>query len=835
MSWFWGKKKQQDDNDEEEEESFNDDEDSYDSSSSSEEEASGDEEVYSSDDEQQQEVSPKQGDEEGLSRPVSANSLADAKDLIGVAVPQSHTTDPSDDEEEDEEEEEYFGGGGASTVGYDDYSTSNDDDDETDEEIRKGVIPENLQRSNRVRADSAISIDEDMNGIGYDNSLDQLSTHEEKDSSHVVEDESSFQTDGEEEEEEEGVTSIAEKQSILVLAAENDRVDILQAILNDDSTDSDHQRDVLLREGIPPLHIAVSYGSVNATNCLMRMGADPSLRPNVAEIQQAQKQKETPPVDIPNMGRFDGVTAWELAFGDGSSTSAKDEQRAPRSWSLFGGSSSNIQHDQDDGTDPLGESLGKESESSRYSTSRRHKRRIKPVDMPPSKREGIRHAFTAEALRCIGSDEVHRLEQLLNSGMPASVDIGGKNLYEWAVEMGSLQCEELMRPAEAAKYNQDANDKVNDNGAPVERKESAVLERRDPGAESIAQLANRLDELDSLSKALSVSLDGLAEEVSVCNGLLLMGGGASALATHVRSLKQTKDRHMDELVRIQEAWENSEDELMYWAREAGPDGEQIANQVMVASDTLGLDNWRRKSVAGKEGSDAEEDAQKRQLKAQIAASEQRIRKLRASIADLSEALARDLEEVEKRGLSGGINLVRGLRDEIREIEFQLSEVKSAEATCRTKINLIQSKLSRRNSPAVQTEHAKKAASAPAPDSLPVSSPMESPQKDDTAPMQDQEIDEVHGSEEVPEPAATNGEKTPEDSVPSVLTDSERIATGQSTALTLRSPEGSQGYLPTSLWRILLRIIGLGDTPRPRPERTSSSASNPPPSHPVMLI
>jgi hypothetical protein len=34
---------------------------------------------------------------------------------------------------------------------------------------------------------------------------------------------------------------------------------------------------------------------------------------------------------------------------------------------------------------------------------------IKPVDMAPSKREGIRHAFTAESLRCIGSDEVARL------------------------------------------------------------------------------------------------------------------------------------------------------------------------------------------------------------------------------------------------------------------------------------------------------------------------------------------------------------------------------------------------------------------------------------------
>jgi hypothetical protein len=57
-------------------------------------------------------------------------------------------------------------------------------------------------------------------------------------------------------------------------------------------------------------------------------------------------------------------------------------------------------------------------------------------------------------LRCIGSDEVTRLEQsLINSGMPATIDIAGKDLYGWAVEMGALQCEELLRPTEAAKHH----------------------------------------------------------------------------------------------------------------------------------------------------------------------------------------------------------------------------------------------------------------------------------------------------------------------------------------------------------------------------------------------
>ena len=66
-----------------------------------------------------------------------------------------------------------------------------------------------------------------------------------------------------------------------------------------------------------------------------------------------------------------------------------------------------------------------------------------------------------------------------------------------------------------------------------------------------------------------------------------------------------------------------------------------------------------------------------------------VRKLRASIADLSEAQTRDLAEVEKRGLSGGIKLVRNLREELRDIEFQLAESKRAVSTCRTQSRLLE--------------------------------------------------------------------------------------------------------------------------------------------------
>jgi hypothetical protein len=68
------------------------------------------------------------------------------------------------------------------------------------------------------------------------------------------------------------------------------------------------------------------------------MGADPSICPNVAEIQQHHQQSNQPAnlkVEIPNMGQFDKA-GWELAFGN----VAYEEQqlRQPQQQSRGGGS-----------------------------------------------------------------------------------------------------------------------------------------------------------------------------------------------------------------------------------------------------------------------------------------------------------------------------------------------------------------------------------------------------------------------------------------------------------------------------------------------------------------
>jgi hypothetical protein len=441
---------------------------------------------------------------------------------------------------------------------------------------------------------------------------------------------------------------------------------------------------------------------------------------------------------IPNAQRFHGVTAWEIVFG----------------------------------------SQGSEKQLAHCNSPRR--KVVEPVDIPPSKREGIRHAFTAESLRCIGADEVDRLRMLLASGMPAEIDIGGKDLYEWAKEMDAIQCQALLRPSDVA-YHDDSNTAKEKEIAQLHG--SFVLDRRET-EDSIHHLTNRLDELESLGNALSISLDGLAEEISVCNGLLLMGGGASALASHVRSLKSTKERKMDELTRIEESWENSEDELAYWVKEGG------AEAVKIAESMQPTHRLARRASLPLPTTDEEAESQKVQLKAQIAATEVKIRKLRASIQDLSEACARELEEVDKRGLLGGINMVRGLREEIRDLDFVLSEAKNGEATCRTKISLIQSKIDANRKSALKAHESSSNAS---------------------------ELGSTNMSS-AKDVAKSNGTmESVDSSVEQETKDSERLATGQSTAIALRNP-GLQGFFPLSLWEIILRIIGLRDErPRAAPE------------------
>ncbi|GKY96206.1 hypothetical protein MPSEU_000580500 [Mayamaea pseudoterrestris] len=642
------------------------------------------------------------------------------------------------------------------------------------------VTPIKQEHKLRRRVDSAVSSlhddDDDKSTSSSNDDLnidleERLLAAETIERNEPPDDNDDQSADNEDDDDKNGMdqTSLTEKRSLLLLAAEHDRVDILQAILGaSDAATSSNLLNPL--DGVPPLHLAVSYGSVNATNCLLRMGANPSIRPN-----NLSENKGNAATLGKNMQRFDGLSAWEVVFG--VTTNVKN------------GSNS--------------ETHGKLNDADKMSTTssaRRRNKNVPIVSLAPSKQEGVRHAFTAEALRCIGSDEIHRLEQLLQSGMPPSIDIGGKSLCDWSVTMEAVKCETLLTQqqllesddAQQQQLEKANNEEAVSNGHTTSNTqqqkyyEPRILDR-DQEHDSLAQLANRLDELDSLGQALSISLDGLAEEVSVCNGLLLMGGGASALAAHVRSLKDGKERKMAELMRLQEAYENSQDELAYWVQQGGPDAVKVSQTMTLPPPIQSRRNLIR-SIAKDD-----EVAERKQMKAQVAASDHKICKLRASITDLSEVLARELAEVEKRGLDGGITLVRGLREEIREIEFALSEVSNAEATCRTKINLIQSIISSAAvSPKSKEQGASSSDNSRGPDSNSFS------QQDGTSHAEPTFADA---------PTSSNS-----DNAASSLPESQAIASGHSTALTIRH-EGHQGLFPFSLWEIIKRIIGFIDEPR----------------------
>lgn len=841
MPWFWRSRRDEDDDDDDGSyESYTDEDDddephemseeSVDESSSSENNSDSNEEEKDNDATREIE---RDRDKKGTSfpLPVVAESSERTNNSGGIRT-----------KELEELQLVSFGTATATTsdrttdhinrvVALKDEANTTEEDDESEEEVDSWLrkVPAIIGTSRlRERVPSAISVDDED---GYDENNNN--NVEENDKKHDSEKEvvpkptnnidnaiavadaeicNGEQSNGDDDE----VTSMHDKQSLLVLAAEHDRVDILQAILsgNNDTTSSENnERGLLLNpvaviEGtsncskdeiatsagtsrpvtvlvttVPPLHIAVSYGSVNAVNCLLRMGADPSLRPDVAAILQAAQDHSKDEVEmVPRIHRFDGMTAWELAFAESSTSS-------PTKWSIFRGGSS--------------ESLDN-SQRSTANNSRRSNNKNGPVDMAPSKREGIRHAFTAEALRCIGSDEVERLQQLLNAGMPAKTEIGGKSLSDWCVDMGAVHCQAVLASSgapSATEGNDDNEPQLLENA--VNGKKSAVLDRggNAESSSSIPALTNRLDELESLSKALSTCLDNLAEEVSVCSGLLLVGGGAQALASHVRSLKAKKDRKYDELERVHEAWENSEDELAYWVKQCPDKAEDVLLEVSMISserptasnnDTAKLQTSgspTKEAVGDGVNDEASQQRHRQQLRAQIGAIEHKIRMLRASIADLSEENARNLAEVDRRGLSGGITLVRGLRDEIREIEYQLSDVKSGEAACRAKIRLIQVKAIKLTTAKTNGGH-------------PKTGVVEGSKKPELQPT-----------------TSTNGGKLEterdiasyeEEDLVVAITESERIATGQSTAIVVRQNNGTRGFLPFNLWEILLRIIGLSD-------------------------
>lgn len=513
-------------------------------------------------------------------------------------------------------------------------------------------------------------------------------SHEE---SHAA---NSKHTDNQQEDE---TPSLSERRSLLSLAAEHNRVDVIKELVSMTASEADKRS---LLQGVgghtqhtegafvpPPLHAAVAQGSVDAASCLLRMGADPSLRPllpNTNTLEQSPGSDEDR-----NYKKYHGRSAWELAFGalvkieDGHESDEEDVEKTSKGWFGFGGNKEVV-------------------ERTEYASNGHVSyKQISGLNIPAAKIDGIQHAFTAEALRAIGSDEVYRLSQLLDAGMTPDIEVAGKTLKKWSGEMDAAGCLALMmrsEPIEVDNRNEQNVSNIENNHA---AKHSNLGERNLEQTELDEQLASLsmqdiitlIIENENLIPALTSCRDDLAEETEMCRNILrdIKGtGGKGGLTSRslldlVRSLKEDRV-NLEELDKQwQEAWEEREDELdWFWE-------ETISDELRVELAQSGvLDSVVEPLRVGIRPIPA--DATLEELAHRYHEAIDTVSTLRAFIASLAEDSARYKTEIESSGLEGALSLVRTLRGELKELQEKISQAQTGESNCRRKIALIQKRI-----------------------------------------------------------------------------------------------------------------------------------------------
>ena len=174
--------------------------------------------------------------------------------------------------------------------------------------------------------------------------LDVANTEGVEESHGNIDPEDEEEEDEDEDEEDDERPTLEEQRSLLSLAAEHDRVDVIQELLRDATLHDTllagvvHPDVVRGGEGDddarsfvpPPLHAAVAHGSTNASSCLLRMGADPSVRPAVPSAYLTGGNNRMPRrrsssghsgmEEDGNYRKYHDMSAWELAFGSSEAT-----------------------------------------------------------------------------------------------------------------------------------------------------------------------------------------------------------------------------------------------------------------------------------------------------------------------------------------------------------------------------------------------------------------------------------------------------------------------------------------------------------------------------------
>ena len=163
--------------------------------------------------------------------------------------------------------------------------------------------------------------------------------------------------------------------------------------------------------------------------------------------------------------------------------------------------------------------------------------------------------------------------------MSPTMDLGGdKTLKEWCREMNAEKCLSLIGDPATEERDQGTEEKdsaVADTDGSENLPSKPLVRRLSSEIDEANFTQNRLEELDTLAIGLSTYLDNLAEEVSVCHGLLLMGNGASALASHVRSLNDRQDFLQRDLEDRNNQWAIAEKALALHMQRSGKTEEDL--------------------------------------------------------------------------------------------------------------------------------------------------------------------------------------------------------------------------------------------------------------------
>lgn len=174
-----------------------------------------------------------------------------------------------------------------------------------------------------------------------------------------------------------------------------------------------------------------------------------------------------------------------------------------------------------------------------------------------------------------------------------------------------------------------------------------------------------------------------------------------------------------------------------------------------------------KSSSVKSDCDEIDVKQRSTNEALLKASNEKVNKLRACIADLAEENSRNLDEIDRLGRLGTVNFARKLQIEMRDVEFAVKDAKTNEASCKSKLAVFRTKVEKY-----------------------------------------QEKIEIENKKVSSDETGNNDRSDDSHNDSSSLLASEAITLGQSKAIT--KPVESTSFGSYSFWRsLLLRILGLG--------------------------